>query len=58
MKAHYLKAILKDSTYKFADDIRTPGIETLRDMVYYRFKEATGELKKLSKDENLRLGKL
>ncbi|MGI8581971.1 MAG: penicillin acylase family protein [Chitinophagaceae bacterium] len=40
-----LEAVLKDSAYKFLDDINTPQIETLTDDVTASFKKAVVELK-------------
>ncbi len=40
-----LEAVLKDSAYKFLDDINTPQIETLADDVTASFKKAVVDLK-------------
>jgi penicillin amidase len=40
--------ILKDSAYKFLDDITTPQVETLPDIVTAAFKKAVPELEKLA----------
>ena len=42
-----VEAILKDSAYKFLDDITTPGKENLADAVTAAFKKATVELQKI-----------
>ena len=42
-----VEAILKDSAYKFLDDITTPEVETLADEVTAAFKKAVPELEKL-----------
>ncbi len=42
-----VEAILKDSAYKFLDNISTPQIETLADDVIAAFKKATVELQKI-----------
>ena len=52
-----LENLLKDSTYKFFDDIRTPGKETIVDMVVNSFRETSGKVKKLQGDSMLPWGK-
>ena len=42
-----LEAVLKDTTFKFLDNIRTPHIENLADDVTAAFKKAVVELKEL-----------
>jgi penicillin amidase len=48
---------LKDSTYKFADDIRTPAIETIKEMVQKAFTGAYADMKKLDTANKLAWGK-
>ena len=48
-----LEAVLKDSVYKFLDDITTPQKETLADDVTKAFKAAAISLSKLEKEGNL-----
>ncbi len=48
-----LEAMLKDSAYKFFDNINTPEIETLHDDVMTAFKKAVVTLKKLEADRKL-----
>jgi penicillin amidase len=48
-----LEAILKDSAYKFLDNITTPQVETLADDVTAAFKKATPALEKLAAAGNL-----
>ncbi len=48
-----IEAILKDSAYKFLDDITTPQIETLPDELAASFKKATEELRKSEADGKL-----
>ena len=45
-----LEAVLKDSTYKFLDNINTPGIETLSDEATAAFKKAVPVLSKAEAD--------
>jgi penicillin amidase len=45
-----LEGILKDSAFKFLDNINTPQKETLQDDVNLAFKEASGEFSKLEQD--------
>lgn len=48
-----LEAVLKDSAYKFLDDITTPQIETLADDVTASFKKAVIQLSVLDKKQGL-----
>jgi penicillin amidase len=52
-----LEGILKDSAYKFLDNITTLQIETLQDDVTSAFKNATIELKKLENEGMLEWAK-
>jgi penicillin amidase len=52
-----LEGLLKDSTYKFADDIRTPAIETIKEMVQKAFTGAYADMKKLDTANKLAWGK-
>ena len=51
-----LESLLKDSTYKFADDIRTPGKETIGDIAVLSFKEAVLQLVQIKKNNKLEWG--
>jgi penicillin G amidase len=52
-----LNNILKDSAFKFLDDINTPQIETLSDDVTAAFKQAAIEAKKADAEGKLQWGK-
>lgn len=52
-----MEAILKDSTYKFLDNIQTAGVETLADDATEAMKKTTVILQKLGSDEALAWGK-
>ena len=52
-----LESILKDSAYKFLDDISTPQKETLADDITASFKNAVAELKKVESEGKLEWGK-
>lgn len=52
-----LEMILKDSAYKFLDDISTPQKETLIDAVTSAFRNATIDLKKAEAEKRLIWGK-
>lgn len=52
-----LEALLRDSTYKFVDDIRTPATETVRDVVLAAFKSACKDLKIANTEGRLAWGK-
>jgi penicillin G amidase len=41
-----LEGVLRDSTYKFLDDIHTPQVESLKDDITAAFKKATAGIKK------------
>ena len=51
-----VEMILKDSTYKFIDDINTPEIETLQDQTTKAMKAASVRLQKISNDKQLAWG--
>ncbi len=48
-----VEAILKDSAYKFLDNVNTPQTETLADDITAAFKAATAELQKLEAEGRL-----
>ncbi|MDQ6815308.1 MAG: penicillin acylase family protein [Bacteroidota bacterium] len=52
-----LEGVLKDSTYKFVDDITTPATETLRSIVLSAFKTAYIEMKTANDQHRLAWGK-
>jgi penicillin amidase len=52
-----LEGVLKDSTYKFVDDINTPARETIRDIVSGTFKSACQKLKATDAQHLLAWGK-
>ena len=52
-----LEAVLKDSTYKFLDDITTTKKETLSDDATAAFKKACVQLRKIEADGNLEWAK-
>lgn len=52
-----LEGLLKDSAYKFVDDINTPAVESINDIVLRAYKLACKELKKLDKEHRLAWGK-
>ena len=52
-----LEGVLKDSAYKFLDDINTPQTETLADDITNSFKNAVSDLKKLDADGKLEWAK-
>ena len=52
-----LEAVLKDSNFKFLDDINTPEKETLREDITHSFKKAVDSLKKLETAGKLDWGK-
>jgi penicillin amidase len=52
-----LEGLLKDTAYKFADDIRTEAFESIAEMVYRSFTLAYKEAKKLDVTNNLAWGK-
>jgi penicillin amidase len=52
-----LEGVLKDSAYKFVDDIRTPGREALADVLVTSFKEAVSDLKKIQAYDMLAWGR-
>jgi penicillin amidase len=52
-----LEALLKDSAYKFIDNIATPAIETLPELVTAVFKSVAIDLKKIEQDKRLEWAK-
>lgn len=52
-----LEAVLRDSTFKFVDDIRTKQTETIRDIVLLSFKSAYKNMKTANKQHKLAWGK-
>ncbi|MGC4104675.1 penicillin acylase family protein [Ferruginibacter sp.] len=52
-----LEGLLKDSAYKYLDDINTPAIETLADEVTAAFKKTTLQLKKAELEGKLEWAK-
>ena len=52
-----LEGLLKDSAYKFADDINTPVVETITDMVLKSWKSAVTKMKKADSEGRLAWGK-
>ncbi len=48
-----LEAILKDSTYKFIDNISTERVESLRDIITLSFKNAINECTKLEMENKI-----
>jgi penicillin amidase len=50
-------ALQKDSTYKFVDDINTPAVESLHDIVLRAFKKACQQLKEADNEGRLAWGK-
>ena len=52
-----VEALLRDSAFKYIDDITTPGKETLYDAVTAALKKATPELMDEDKNDNLTWGK-
>jgi penicillin amidase len=52
-----LEGVLKDSCYKFLDDINTPQAETLQDDITAAFKDAVIDLKKLDNEGMLEWAK-
>ncbi len=55
--SNLVEGILKDSAYKFLDNIKTPEKETLADAVTSAFKKATVELQKTEASGKLNWGK-
>ncbi len=52
-KTSIVEAILRDSSYKFLDDINTPQVETLADEVTAAFKNAVVKLRKIEAEGKL-----
>ncbi len=51
-----LEALLKDSAYKFIDNINTPNVETLEDVVTAAFKQTVPDLMQAETDARLKWG--
>ena len=51
-----IEGLLKDSSYKFADNLNTPEIETIADMVLISWKSIVAEIKKADADGRLAWG--
>ncbi len=49
-----LEALLKDSAYKFIDNVNTPQVETLRDQVTTAFKQSVPDLQQAENDDRLK----
>ncbi|HTB51188.1 MAG TPA: penicillin acylase family protein [Ferruginibacter sp.] len=52
-----LESVLKDTAYKFLDNIQTPQVETLSDDVTAAFKKAVVELEKIDQEGRLQWAK-
>lgn len=52
-----IDGILKDSTYEFADDIRTPEKETIKNQVTSAFKKIIPDCKKAEQEQRFEWGK-
>ncbi|MDB5192829.1 MAG: penicillin acylase [Segetibacter sp.] len=52
-----VEALLRDSAFKFVDNIQTPAIETLPEICLQSFKLAYKQLKKLEGEQRLKWGK-
>ena len=52
-----VEALLRDSAFRYVDDINTPAIETLHDIVTAALKKATPELMNADKENRLAWGK-
>lgn len=52
-----LEGLLRDSSYKFVDNINTPATEKLEDIVLKSFKSAYQELKKANEEHRLSWGR-
>ncbi|MBC7913532.1 MAG: penicillin acylase family protein [Pyrinomonadaceae bacterium] len=52
-----VEALLKDSTYKFVDNINTPATENLRDIISLAFKKASKDLDTAKQENYLPWGK-
>jgi penicillin amidase len=48
-----IESLIKDSAYKFADNINTPTVETISDAITIAFKNAAKTLEVLEKENNL-----
>lgn len=57
MESTLLEAVLRDSAYKFLDNIKTPQQETLADIATLAFKNAVIDLKKAKADGKLEWAK-
>jgi penicillin G amidase len=56
-EATLVEALIKDSAYKFVDDITTPNVESINDIVLRAYKNAFKELKDAESDNRLAWGK-
>jgi penicillin amidase len=52
-----LEGVLRDSSYKFIDDISTPAVESIHDIVLKAFKSAYSDMKIADADHKLAWGK-
>ncbi|HMJ47918.1 MAG TPA: penicillin acylase family protein, partial [Ferruginibacter sp.] len=52
-----LEAVLKDSSYKFIDDINSSSVESIADIITAAFKDATKELSEAETNGRLEWGK-
>ena len=52
-----IEALLRDSVFKFVDNIKTPAVETLQDVVTSAFKKSVPVLMKIEKNDRLVWGK-
>jgi penicillin amidase len=52
-----LEGMMKDSSYSFADNVNTPEVETIRDVVTAAFKKAVPQLTKSEKEGTLEWSK-
>jgi penicillin amidase len=52
-----LEGVLKDSTYKFIDDVNTPPVESVYEIVMKAYKQAYAQLKDLDNKQQLSWGK-
>ena len=57
LESTLLEGVLKDSAYKFIDDVKTPQRETLADITTTVFKTAVSTLKEIEKNGKLEWGK-
>jgi penicillin amidase len=57
LESTLLEGIIRDSAFRFVDDIRTNELETLPEMVTRAFKKAVVDIKKADKENRLAWGK-